>query len=569
MTSAMVPFSWRLGALLAALVVLAMAGTADAATPPATHIAQVRPGVSLSEAEALVRRSGGKVTGRVSVIHGLAVQLPAGAVAPLARAAELKALTPNGAAAPRSVRGLVDGDLETLGTDPDADLGPTAPTDLVEQVAPAPAPQDGLAALEAGAGAVAELALDIGLLATSYPASVRAPDAWLSATGRGVGVAVIDTGIDGALEDFRDANGGPRVVASVTTNPGATTARDTYGHGTHIAGIIAGHRRTGELAGRYTGIAPEASLISVKVDDDEGVATILDVIYGLQFVVDHREQYGIRVVNLSLESASPESYRTDPLDAAVEAAHFAGILVVAAAGNRGDAADAAHYAPGNDPFALTVGAVDDQGTDYRLDDAYTEWSSFGLTQDGYSKPDIAAPGAHIVSTLAEDSEFASLCPTCIIDGDYIRAGGTSMAAPVVAGVAALMFERHPSWTPDDVKRTLIQTARDVDGVIDEVNAARALEQDTPAPVSTGQIDRNELIDPVTGQIDYTRSHWSRSHWSAESGDDSAAGWTRSHWSCTCPTSMDAPEGEGEVDPTRSHWSRSHWSRSHWSTKWTY
>jgi serine protease AprX len=383
-------------------------------------------------------------------------------------------------------------------------------------------------------------------------------------------VAVIDTGIDGALADFRVASGDSRsrVVGSAVTNPNATTAADTYGHGTHVAGILAGNgnlREAGDpLVGGYVGVAPEANLISIKVSDDSGAATVLDVIYGLQFAVDHKAEYNIRVVNLSLESTVAQSYRVDPLDAAVESAYFHGILVVAAAGNHGATEDAANYAPGNDPFALSVGAVDDQGTQGRGDDVFTEWSSVGRTQDGFAKPEIGAPGAHIVSTLPRSSAFASLCPSCIVDGEYIRAGGTSMAAPVVSGVAALMLELHPEWTPDEVKSTLIATGRNLDGGVDEANAQAAISTATPASGANEGVVANDLVDAASGEIDYTRSSWSRSSWSSVEPDSLVAGWTRSSWSCTCSGSE-----EDAVDPTRSSWSRSSWSRSSWSTKWSF
>ena len=250
--------------------------------------------------------------------------------------------------------------------------------------------------------------------------------------------------------------------------------------------------------GRYVGVAPDANLIAIKASDDEGRGTILDAIYGLQFAVDHKADYNIRVVNLSLASTIAKSYRTDPLDAAVESAYFHGILVVAAAGNRGTAEDATHYSPGNDPYALTVGAVDDQGTTDRADDTVAEWSSAGQTQDGFAKPEITAPGAHIVSTLAGGSAFAGLCPTCVVDGSYMRLGGTSMAAPVVAGAAALVFEAHPEWTPDQVKSTLIETGRDVDGGPDEVNAFAAMTTETPASGANDGLVPNELVDAATG-----------------------------------------------------------------------
>ena len=412
----------------------------------ATHIVQLREGVSLAEGQAAVRAAGGRVTDTLPLIDGLAVRA-ASDPSVCRHDPRIEAVSANARIRSQSDR------------------------------------------------------FDPAQLATAYPASVLAPPAWNTATGAGVGVAVIDTGIDGGLVDFTDAQGASRVVASVVTNPDATTPNDDYGHGTHVAGIIAGdstRRPAGDpLAGKYVGIAPDANLIAIKASDDEGNGTILDAIYGLQFAVDHKTAYNIRVVNLSVASTVAESYRTDPLDAAVEAAYFNGILVVTAAGNRGTAEDAAQYAPANDPFALTVGAVDDQGTTQRGDDAIASWSSVGTTQDGFAKPEIAAPGAHIVSTLAPGSDFEALCPQCIVDGSYLQIGGTSMAAPVVAGVAALIAQAHPDWTPDQIKSTLIDTARNLDGGVDEVNASAALAVAEPSSGANAGLIPNDLLDATT------------------------------------------------------------------------
>ena len=557
--------------LLLATMLAAFVAPAQGAPRPATHIVQLQAGVRLAEGRALVRAAGGRVTDELPIIRGLATRLPAGAVAVLARDPRVEAVTVNAGVVGTTV------DLETGAQDPaetatsevTPEPTPTATPEPTPTATPEPTP---MATPEptptATPDASRSAAIDTGRLATAYPYSVLAPQSWSSATGKGVGVAVIDTGIDGSLSDFNDAVGESRVVASVVTSPDATTAADTYGHGTHVAGIIAGNGNAraadDPLDGRYIGIAPEANLISIKAGDDDGHATILDAIFGLQFVIDHRDEFNIRVVNLSLESTVAQSYRVDPLDAAVESAYFHGILVVAAAGNHGATEDAANYAPGNDPFALSVGAVDDQGTQSRGDDVFTEWSSVGRTQDGFAKPEIGAPGAHIVSTLARDSAFASLCPSCIVDGEYIRAGGTSMAAPVVSGVAALMLELHPEWTPDQVKSTLIATGRNLDGGVDEANAQAALSTATPASGVNEGIVANDLVDVATGEIDYTRSSWSRSSWSSVEPDSLVAGWTRSSWSCACTGSE-----EDAVDPTRSSWSRSSWSRSSWSTKWSF
>jgi serine protease AprX len=523
--------STTLIAAVVASLLLALATPAPAAEPGATHIVQVRGGVSLAQAAGIVRSAHGRVAGTLPIIHGLAVRLPRGAGARLARDPRIEAVTVNARVLGQDM--AIEVDDPAPEPEPEATREPEATTE--------PAPLD---------------ELDESLIATAYPASVHAPRAWNTATGAGVGIAVIDTGIAGDLPDLRAADGTSRVVASVVTNPDGTTAEDGYGHGTHVAGIIAGDsRRRGAgdpLAGRYMGIAPDAHLIAIKASDDAGRSTILDAIYGLQFAVDHHDEYDIRVVNLSLSSTVPGSYRTDPLDAAVEAAYFHGLLVVAAAGNRGSAEDATDYAPGNDPFALSVGGVDDQGTHARGDDVFAEWSSRGETQDGFAKPDIAAPGAHIVSTLAPGSLFADMCPSCIVDGDYIRLGGTSMAAPVVSGVAALVFQAHPDWTAAQVKATLIETARNLDGGVDEVAANSAVSAAGPAPSADAEIPPNDLVDTATGEIDYARSSWGRSSW-GNAPEGLAAGWARSSWGCDCAA------GEvGTLESTRSSWGTATW-----------
>jgi len=286
------------------------------------------------------------------------------------------------------------------------------------------------------------------------------------------------------------------------------------------------------------------------------------VIYGIQFAVDHKDDYNIRVLNLSLESTVSESYKTDPLDAAVESAWMKGIVVVAAAGNRGTSADAVSYAPGNDPYVISVGAVDDQGTKWNSDDRLATWSSRGTTQDGVAKPDVYAPGSGIVSNLAPGSAFTAMCPTCIVDGQYIRAGGTSMAAPMVSGTVALLLQLNPSLTPDQVKGLLETTGRALSERVDEISAFQAVKEIAQAPsraVNKG-LTPNALIDAATGEIDYSRSSWSRSSWS-EAGELLRSSWSRSSWSRSS-WSSENPQTEA-VDPTRSSWSRSSWSTS-WS-----
>jgi serine protease AprX len=377
--------------------------------------------------------------------------------------------------------------------------------------------------------------------------SVRATDAWQqrAATGNGVGVAVIDSGIAGDLPDFVTA-GRSRVIASAVTNPCATDANDQFGHGTHVAGLIAGNSLNSpvkkNLSGRYMGVAPRANLISVKVADDDGETTVLDVIYGIQFAVDNKDRFNIRVINLSLSSTVAESYLTDPLDAAAESAWFAGIVVVAAAGNDGTAPDAVSYAPGNDPHVISVGGVDDRGTRNRDDDILAPWSSRGTTQDGFAKPDVLAPGLRLVSTLAIGSDFEKLCRKCIVGRAYFRLSGTSMSTAVVSGVAALMLEKRPNLTPNQLKGAMLATRYNVPGTGAAVDALAALD-------GTGSANQglrpNNLIDPATGQIDWNRASFRRASFRDAAGSGLNASWTRASFRCDCGLTA-----SGEVDPTR-------------------
>jgi len=437
--------------------------------------------------------------------------------------------------------------------------------------------------------------IDTSKLATSYPLSIRADRAWAQGyTGKGVGVAVIDTGIAGRLPDFQvsRSDSTSRVVASAVVNPAATRAGDSFGHGTHIAGLIAGNGTnrpaTDPLSGKYIGVAPEANLIDVKIADENGDATVLDVIDGLQFAVDHRADYNIRVVNLSLKSTSAESYRTDPLDAAAEAAWNSGIVVVAAAGNGGSGSDSVSYAPANDPYVITVGAVDDEGNKGTGNDLMTTWSSRGVTEDGFVKPDVPSPGARIVSTIAPGSVYTQLCPSCVTDGAYFRVGGTSMAAALVSGQVADALQANPGWSPNQVKAQVVNRSRPVknwnaqlvdgEGTVQnngdaevrggEASLDKVLNTSIASTANSG-LTPNNLIDPATGQIDYSRASWSRASWSDaidplraswSRASWSRASWSRASWSATAQTCTDLERASW----SRASWSRASWSRASWS-----
>src|SRR5207302_1052147 len=204
------------------------------------------------------------------------------------------------------------------------------------------------------------------------------------------------SGIKSNLSDFTST--GNRVVAQVKFNSYTSSLTDQYGHGTHVAGIIGGNGSNS--SGNYIGIAPKVNLVNVKVSDDTGAAAASDVVNGMQWVLNNKATYNIRVANLSLNSSVSSSYNTDPLDAAAEVLWFNQIVVVVSAGNNGTAN---LYAPANDPFVITVGATDDRGTASISDDTMASFSAYGTTSDGFAKPDLVAPGTNIVSDQPNNS----------------------------------------------------------------------------------------------------------------------------------------------------------------------
>lgn len=279
-------------------------------------------------------------------------------------------------------------------------------------------------------------------------------------TGKGVGIALLDSGISPhpAL--------GARVVANVDMVSNREGTLDEFGHGTHIAGIITGTAAaartvTSEYAG---GIAPGAHLVNVRVLGYNGRGRTSDVIAGIDWVIANRARYNIRIINLSLGHAVMESCSTDPLCEAVERAVAAGIVVVASAGNVGRAADGSPVlggisSPGNSPHAITVGALNTRGTVGRDDDTVTTYSSRGPTRfDLAVKPDVVAPGNKIVSLEAAGSYLSRTFPATRVAGGgtngYLALSGTSMAAAMVSGGVALMLQTAPGLTPAQVKFAL-------------------------------------------------------------------------------------------------------------------
>ena len=300
--------------------------------------------------------------------------------------------------------------------------------------------------------------------------------------GTGVGVAIIDSGIK-LVPDLNGAGkrNSSRVVYSESFLDGSSDTSDPYGHGTHVAGIVAGDGKQsdgGRFAYTFRGVAPDAQIINLKVLDDKGMGTDSAVIAAINRAISLRKKYNIRVINLSLGRRVFESYKIDPLCQAVEAAWRAGIIVVVAAGNDGrDNSLSTHgfvtiNAPGNDPYAITVGAMNTMNTPARSDDLIASYSSKGPTLiDHVVKPDLVAPGNRIIS-LRDPSGWLDInypqnqvpmnwytrSPDNQASPFYFQLSGTSMSTAMVSGTAALMLAKDPSLTPDQVKARIMKTA---------------------------------------------------------------------------------------------------------------
>jgi serine protease AprX len=346
--------------------------------------------------------------------------------------------------------------------------------------------------------------------------------------GQGVGIAIIDSGV------ARD-NDFTNLVVTRGFNLNSLTPTDLYGHGTHIAGIVTGNGN--DSNGKYKGIAPGATLIGLKVSDDLGLAFESDVVKALQWVYDHKAQYNIRIINLSINSGVEVSYHTSPLNAAAEILWFSGVVVVVSAGNSGEqnGYNTVNAPPANDPFLITVGASDERGTSDVGDDVVAAFSAYDITVDGFLKPDIIAPGTAIYSVRAELSPWAVLYPERLTgNGQYFRLSGTSMAAPMVVGVVALMLQDEPALTPDQVKyRLLNSTGRSLSVLLDGntvnfpyLDGARAVNGTIKQSANTG-LPASQLLWSGSSPVNWGSVNWNSVNWNSVNWN--SVNWNSVNW----------------------------------------
>jgi serine protease AprX len=392
-------------------------GTPTTATPKQSYIVQANTTVLAAQ---LVERYGGIVTSRLEIIHAVGALLSDQGVAQLRLEKGIVAITPNGSVA-------------SSDNDDPGDKNKEKEKDKEKEK-------------------------EKGIPSTDYPNVIGADLVWQSGVnGSGVTVAVLDTGLGNLTGLEKGADNKPgRIVAWKDFIERSRKPIDPNGHGSHVAGIIANSQKGAD--GEWNGVAPGVNLAGVRVLDENGFGTYETVIMGLQWVLKNQARYNIRIVNLSLVAPVQSPYWADPLNQAVTQVWADGITVIVAAGNSGPDAMSITV-PGNNPYVVTVGAFTDNFTPADWNDDYIPtFSSAGPTLDGFVKPDVVAPGAHMVSLVPKDSVLAEQYPDNQLKSNYFKLAGTSQATAVVSGIAALIISNDPGLTPNEVKMRLTGTA---------------------------------------------------------------------------------------------------------------
>ncbi|HEY5014380.1 MAG TPA: S8 family serine peptidase [Acidimicrobiia bacterium] len=378
---------------------------------------------------------------------------------------------------------------------------------------------------------------------------------WSLDAGSGVGVALIDSGVN-ATPDLH----GDRLVHGPDLS-GERDGVDRFGHGTFMAGLIAGDGTASSTTGqRHVGAAPGATVVAVKVAGADGSTSLSRLLTAIGWVIAHEDDYDIGVLNLSFGADVNLPYLANPLSGAVEAAWASGITVVTSSGNEGAGSVTS---PGDDPWVVTVGATANT-LPLSAGPSLAPWSG-RESFPRYSKPDVVAPGTSVVSLRALGSTVDVANPGARIGDTYFRGSGTSMATALVSGAAADLLANHPAATPDDVKGALVDGGVAVNGSTAPAVSLQGADQATPQadwwqhfPIAFGGLGRG-----FNGQMPWTASRWTASRWTASRWTASrwtASRWTASRWTASRWTASRWTDAAW----TDAAWSASRWTASRWT-----
>jgi serine protease AprX len=392
-------------------------------------------------------------------------------------------------------------------------------------------------------------------------------------------IAIVDSGIDSNRSDFAY---GQIVAKKTMTALQPNSPGDGRGHGTFVAGIAAGVGRN------YAGAAPGAPIVSIDVMNDKGMAMTSDVIASADWILQNKARYNIRVANFSLHSAVPNSFMYDPLSKAVERLWFGGVVVVAASGNYGVDGEPSgvYYAPGNDPFVITVGAMDIGSSWTSSDDAAAPWSAYGYTLDGFAKPELSAPGRYMVGPVPMSSTLVSERPEQIRGNGYMELSGTSFAAPVVAGISAYLLGLHPNWTPDQVKGALMLTASNAPNAralsvgVGEVDGDGAAKLTGTPPNPNLALNSFVVADPAGGPIpvfdaaswanlassdaSWANASWANASWANASWAN--ASWANASWAnASWAAASWAAASWASASWANASWAAASWAAASWAS----
>jgi serine protease AprX len=584
----------------------AAAGPVAGASGDFSFIVQSHRGAAA--ARAAVEDVGGTVERSLPIIDGVEATMSRAEMREVARDGAILNVTPNGRVGFQGPGGNGKGKPQP---DPTPEPSPEPTTSPSPSPSPSPTEEPDFTATPKRLGTI-----------------TRSKELWSQGiTGRDVTVALIDTGVYAAHPDLA----GRVIHCEDFSHEAGTEAHcaDTFGHGTFMAGLIAGNGASS--GGTYMGSAPEANIVSVKLAGFDGSTDVSNVLAGIQWVVAHKSLYGIKVLNLSLGTDSSQSTATSPLNYAVQRAWKSGITVIVSAGNSGPGSETI-LKPADDPLVVTVGSSNDEETLAIADDRVPVFSSRGPTRsNGLAKPDLVAPGVRTVSLRSPGSNIDQQFGASAVVGDaYFRGTGTSMSAALVSGIAAQIAQGNPTLVPDQIKYRLTATARDIAdtgkysagaGIIDAYAATKStstakanqntcgllglncvlddllssglgfiqpargsLDIDVRTPLGVGsllgeykaQYDTN-LLSSVLGllpwaSLEYTLNGWDATSWRATSWRN--APWAATSWRATSwrSTVWDATSWRGTTyendDWNATSWRNVNWDATSWrATSW--